>query len=65
VAAEVSARISEGAFASLRAPVRRVTLPDLPAPASRALEHAYYPDADGIRNAGLDLVHSTAVRRGS
>lgn len=44
VAAEVLALVSEKAFNSLKAPARRVTLPDTPAPASRTLEEAYYPD---------------------
>lgn len=63
IAAEVSARLMEESFPHLRAPVRRVTLPDLPAPASRALERAYYPQADTIRRAGLDLVRGIAPRR--
>ena len=41
-AAEVAALISERAFHSLKAPVRRVALPDCPAPASEVLEKAYY-----------------------
>ena len=44
-AAEIVARVCEAAFASLRAPVARVTLPDLPAPTSPALEGAYYARA--------------------
>lgn len=50
LAAEVSALASEQAFSSLKAPVVRVTLPDCPAPASSALEKAYYrTSADIIR----------------
>lgn len=41
-AAEIVARIYEGAFASLKSPVARVTLPDAPAPTSSVLEQAYY-----------------------
>jgi len=41
-AAEVAALVSERAFKSLKAPVRRVALPDCPAPASSVLEKAYY-----------------------
>jgi pyruvate dehydrogenase E1 component beta subunit len=49
VAAEISARIAESeTFRSLRAPIIRVSLPDTPAPASSALEKAYYPDAEKI-----------------
>lgn len=51
VAAEVSASISEEILPYLKAPVKRVTLPDLPAPASRTLEKAYYPDVNSIVDA--------------
>lgn len=43
VAAEVAAVVSEKALDHLKAPIRRVTLPDAPAPASQVLERAYYP----------------------
>lgn len=43
IAAEISARVAENDLMStLNAPIRRVTLPDLPAPASSVLEHKYY-----------------------
>jgi pyruvate/2-oxoglutarate/acetoin dehydrogenase E1 component len=48
VAAEISARVTERAFSSLKAPIRRVTLPDCPAPASRTLEQEYYRNHDDI-----------------
>jgi len=52
VAAEVSARVAESdIFRSLRAPIIRVSLPDTPAPASSALEKAYYPNAEKIISA--------------
>lgn len=51
MAAEISATISEELFSKLKAPVRRVTLPDAPAPSSYVLENAYYPDADGVADA--------------
>jgi pyruvate dehydrogenase E1 component beta subunit len=47
-AAEVAARVAEKALGYLKTPVVRVTLPDAPAPASCALEKAYYPDARSI-----------------
>ncbi|MFC1942401.1 alpha-ketoacid dehydrogenase subunit beta [Chloroflexota bacterium] len=50
-AAELSALIAEKAFTHLKSPIIRVTLPDAPAPASRTLEKAYYPDADNITSA--------------
>ena len=46
--AEIAATISEEAFGALKAPVRRIALPDCPAPASAPLEKAYYPGADEI-----------------
>ena len=50
--AEITARVVESdAFRCLRAPVARVSLPDMPAPASRTLEEAYYPDAMAIAEA--------------
>ncbi len=48
VAAEIAARVAEQAWDSLKAPIRRVTLPDAPAPTSRTLEQAYYPTADDV-----------------
>ena len=46
--AELCALVVEKAFAYLKAPPVRVSLPDVPAPASIALERAYYPDASTI-----------------
>jgi len=40
--AEISAFISENAFKFLKAPIKRVCLPDVPAPASNVLEKNYY-----------------------
>ncbi len=48
VAAEVSALVCENIFKYLKAPIRRITLPDIPAPASSALESIYYPKAKDI-----------------
>jgi pyruvate/2-oxoglutarate/acetoin dehydrogenase E1 component len=47
-AAEISAVLSEEGFRFLKAPIARVTLPDVPAPASSALEEAYYPKARDV-----------------
>lgn len=60
-AAEVMARVMEKGFHYLKAPVKRVTLPDCPAPASRTLEDAYYQTPDDIVRAAKKLVG----RRGS
>lgn len=51
VAAEVSALVSENAFEYLKAPIRRVTLPDCPAPASAILEKVFYRDCRDIVSA--------------
>lgn len=48
VAAEISTIVFEQAFDFMRAPIVRVTLPDVPAPASGPLEKAYYPTARNI-----------------
>lgn len=42
LAAEISALVSENILDNLKAPVRRVCLPDCPAPASSVLENVYY-----------------------
>lgn len=55
-AAEICALIAESAFSDLRAPLRRVTLPDAPAPSSRTLEAAYYPRASDISAAVKEIV---------
>jgi pyruvate dehydrogenase E1 component beta subunit len=47
-AAEISAILSEDGFEYLKAPIKRVTLPDCPAPASSVLEKAYYPDEQSL-----------------
>ena len=51
VGAEIATLIAEKAFRHLKAPIARVSLPDTPAPASSALESAYYPDAKDIVSA--------------
>lgn len=49
IGAEISARIAETAtIKQLKSPIIRVSLPDSPAPASRELEKAYFPEAKDI-----------------
>jgi len=48
VAAEISALIAEKTFSYLKAPILRVSLPDIPAPASSPLEKAFYPESNDI-----------------
>jgi pyruvate/2-oxoglutarate/acetoin dehydrogenase E1 component len=51
VAAEISAKIAESnLFMRLKAPIMRVCLPDVPAPASSTLERVYYKNAKDIVN---------------
>lgn len=47
-ASEIAALAVEKAFTSLRAPVRRITLADCPAPVSQVLESAFYPRASTV-----------------
>jgi pyruvate dehydrogenase E1 component beta subunit len=64
-AAEVAALVAERAFHSLKAPVRRVALPDCPAPASKNLEKAYYPTAEDIVQAVRKIAKQGFSRSGS
>lgn len=48
VASEISAIVAEQGFKSLRAPILRVTRPDIPTPFSKPLEEAITPTADRI-----------------
>jgi pyruvate dehydrogenase E1 component beta subunit len=56
VCAEIGCLAAEKGFRDLKAPVRRVGLPDVPAPAGFALEQFYYPDAARIAAAARQLV---------
>jgi pyruvate/2-oxoglutarate/acetoin dehydrogenase E1 component len=56
MAGEVSARVSEKMFEYLKAPIRRVTLPDAPAPASGTLEKEYYPTSTQIAQAAKTVL---------
>lgn len=58
VAAEISAMIAEESLSSLKAPVKRVGLPNVPAPAARTLEAVYYPKAPQLIEAVLSVVKS-------
>ncbi len=48
IGAEIAALVSENIFKSLKSPIKRVTLPDIPAPASSVLENLYYPNKNSI-----------------
>jgi len=57
-AAEVAAIAAEKAFAELRAPVRRVTLPDGPAPVSKPLEDIFHPTPMSIAQACIEVLRT-------
>ena len=56
VSAEVAAIAAEKAGSICKAPVRRVTPPDCPAPVSRPLEDAFHPNPMTIAQACLDVL---------
>jgi pyruvate dehydrogenase E1 component beta subunit len=71
LAAEISALVCESIFEYLQAPVKRITLPDCPAPASATLEKAYYPTEATIVQAVRETLkpiqkykHSTVKAKG-
>lgn len=59
--AEVAAVAAEKGWAYLKAPVRRVTPPDCPAPVSRPLEDAFHPTPMTIARACLELLQTDAA----
>lgn len=56
IAAEIAAVAVEEGFDLLRAPVRRVTCPDVPTPAAYTLEASFYPGAAQIKDAVYDVI---------
>ncbi len=68
VSAEVSATVAEQAFEALKDPIKRLALPDAPAPASKSLERAYYRNATHILGAVCDMFghkHAGKASRGA
>ncbi len=61
VGAEIAAILAEQAFDALRAPVVRITSPDVPTPASPPLELAFTPQADAIAAAAVRLMKKPKV----
>ena len=55
-AAEVSALVAEKEFSSLKAPIRRITLPDIPTPTSWVLEQVFYPGPREIVKAVCEVL---------
>jgi pyruvate/2-oxoglutarate/acetoin dehydrogenase E1 component len=62
LASEVAALAAEHAFESLKAPIRRITLPNIPTPSSSALEKHYYPGALDIAQAACDILGKDTKR---
>jgi len=56
LAAEISAIIAENDTRALKSPIRRITLPDIPAPAARSMESKYYLKHPNIVDAVVNLV---------
>ncbi len=56
LAAEISAIIAENDIGILKSPIRRMTLPDVPAPASRSMESKYYFKYPEIVNAVIKIM---------
>ena len=56
ISAELAAIAAEHAHASLKAPVRRITLPAAPTPAGPSLEKAYYPTFEDIVRTTKEMV---------
>jgi pyruvate dehydrogenase E1 component beta subunit len=61
VSAEILSLVAERAFSVLRAPPRRVALPDIPTPTSPALANHFYPRARDIVHTVLELVGRDAM----
>jgi acetoin:2,6-dichlorophenolindophenol oxidoreductase subunit beta len=55
VSAEIAARVGEELWGRLKAPIRRVALPDVPTPGSSALEEAFYPGPREIAEAAREV----------
>ncbi len=64
-ASHIAAVVADTAFASLRAPIRRITVPDTSLPYAPALERALMPDPAKIVAAALDLVAWSPTERSS
>jgi pyruvate dehydrogenase E1 component beta subunit len=58
IAAEIAATVADKVFHYLKAPIARLTLPDLPAPTSGALEAAYYIGTENVVTAVENLFMS-------
>ncbi len=64
VGAEMIARLAEQGLDCLKAPIRRVSSPDVPTPASHVLEAKFYADKDDIIRSVRELTGSMKTRSG-
>ncbi|SRR5579883_2245739 len=58
ICAEIGCLVAEKAFSCLKAPIKRVGLPDCPSPAGFDLEQLYYPNVQTMKHAMLELFNS-------
>jgi acetoin:2,6-dichlorophenolindophenol oxidoreductase subunit beta len=65
VCAEIGCLAAERWLDHLKAPVRRVGLPDIPTPAGYTLEQFYYPDVERISSAIRDVMRSGSAAQSS
>jgi acetoin:2,6-dichlorophenolindophenol oxidoreductase subunit beta len=56
VASEISAGVMEGVFRKLKAPVMRVTCPDIPIPFSPSLERGLFPTKERVMRVVEDVI---------
>jgi len=56
VSAEISALVSDFGYQYLKAPIKRVGLPEVPTPTTFYLENLYYPTAQRIVNYAVNLI---------
>jgi pyruvate/2-oxoglutarate/acetoin dehydrogenase E1 component len=61
--AEIAALAATRGFASLRAPVRRITAPFAHVPSAPQLEAAYYPQPEGIAQAAREMLDASSADR--
>lgn len=58
LAAEIAALVSEKGFKYLKAPIKRIALPDTPAPASLVLEKKYYKNHEDIIQTAKEVMEN-------
>lgn len=63
VTAEISAVVADKAFEFLKAPIKRIGLPDSPTPASYELEKFYYPGVVDILKATTEILPKEKVKK--